>query len=74
VRVRLRGVDTVERGGLRWRASRAELRTRIEAMPLALLPHHGNQGRVVADVLVGGMNEGAAMDAAGWSKDECPRH
>ena len=73
VRVRLRGVDTVERGDARWRASRAELRGRTEAAPLVVLPRHANHGRVVADVLVAGVNVGASMDAAGWSKGGCAR-
>jgi hypothetical protein len=73
VRVRLRGVDTVERGDPLWRASRAELRGRTEAVRLVVLPRHANHGRVVADVLVAGVNVGAAMDAAVWFKAEYPR-
>jgi endonuclease YncB( thermonuclease family) len=73
VRVRLRGVDTVERGGARWRASRAELRARTEAAPLVVEPRHMNRNRVVADVLVSGVNVGAAMHKAGWSRVDCPR-
>jgi hypothetical protein len=69
----LRGVDTVERGDPRWRASRLELRRRTEATALAIRPHHMHRGRVVADVLVGGVNVGVAMDAEGWSKAVCPR-
>ena len=73
VRVRLRGVDTVERGDPRWGASRAELRARTETAPLVVEPHHMHRGRVVADVLAAGGNVGTAMHSAGWSKAECPR-
>jgi endonuclease YncB( thermonuclease family) len=73
LRVRVRGVDTVERGDTRWRASRAELRARTEAVPLVVAPHHMHRGRVVADLLAAGSNVGAAMHAAGWSKADCPR-
>lgn len=72
VRVRLRGVDTVERGHPRWRASRAELRRRTEARPLTILPHHMSRDRVVANVVADRVNIGRAMDAAGWSKTICP--
>ena len=57
---RVRHVDTEERGEARWRQAREELR-------------HRSHQRVVADVLAGGVNVGEAMDAAGWSKAECPR-
>jgi hypothetical protein len=40
---------------------------------LAVLPHRPSLRRVVADVLAGGVNVGAAMDAAGWSKRDCPK-
>jgi endonuclease YncB( thermonuclease family) len=73
VRVRLRGVDTVERGDPAWAASRLELRRRTEGLRLAVLPHHGSFGRVVADVLAEGVNVGAAMDRDGWSKAGCPK-
>jgi endonuclease YncB( thermonuclease family) len=72
VKIRLRGVDTVERGDPRWRASREELRRRTDGVRLVVLPHHMSRGRVVADVLAGAVNVGAAMDAAGWSKRGCP--
>lgn len=73
VRIRLRGVDTAERGTPDWHAARAELRRRTEAAPLIVMPHHHSGRRVVADVLSGGVNIGLAMDAAGWSKETCPR-
>lgn len=73
VRIRLRGVDTPERGTTQWRAARAELRRRTEAVPLVVIPRHRSGERVVADVLSGGVNVGLAMDAAGWSKEVCPR-
>jgi endonuclease YncB( thermonuclease family) len=67
-RVRLRGVDTVERGGPGWATARDELRRRVSLGPVTVVPHHMNRGRVVGDVLVGGRNVGQAMDNAGWSK------
>lgn len=73
VRVRLRGVDTVERGDPRWSAARHELRSRTEAVVLLVVPHHTSRDRVVADVLARGVNVGVGMDADGWSKDVCPR-
>jgi endonuclease YncB( thermonuclease family) len=73
IRVRLRGVDTVERGDPRWSASRSELRSRTEAVALIVLPHHLSHERVVADVIARGVNVGLSMDAEGWSKDVCPR-
>ena len=73
VKVRLRGVDTEERGEPRWGQAREELRRRTAAHALAVLPRHLSRDRVVADVLAGGVNVGAAMDAAGWSKADCPK-
>ena len=70
---RLRGVDTDERGEGRWEEARAELHRRTAGRPLAVLPRHRSHRRVVADMLAGGVNVGAAMDAAGWSKAECPK-
>ena len=71
--IRLRGVDTDERGQHRWHAARDELRRRTAGQALAVLPHHGSHRRVVADVLAAGVDVGAAMDAAGWSKAGCPK-
>lgn len=73
VKVRLRGVDTEERGEARWRQAREELRRRTAGYPLAVAPRHLSHDRVVADVLAGGVDVGAAMDAAGWSKVDCPK-
>lgn len=73
VRVRVRGLDTVERGEAGWRAERLELRRQTEAVPLLILPHHGSGNRVVASVLVSGADVGHRMHAAGWSKATCPR-
>lgn len=73
VRVRVRGVDTVERGKAGWTAARLELRRQTEAVPLLVLPHHGSSNRVVASVLVSGADLGRRMHAAGWSKATCPR-
>lgn len=73
IRVRLRGVDTVERGEPGWSAARLELRRMTEAAPLVILPHHGSHNRVVATVLAHGRDVGRAMDGAGWSKARCPR-
>lgn len=73
VSVRLRGVDTDERGEGRWEGAREELHRRTAGRPLDVLPRHRSHRRVVADVLAGGVNVGAAMDAAGWSKADCPK-
>jgi endonuclease YncB( thermonuclease family) len=73
VKVRLRGVDTDERGQGRWLEAREELRRRTAGRPLAVDPRHLSHDRVVADVLADGVNVGAAMDAAGWSKTGCPK-
>jgi endonuclease YncB( thermonuclease family) len=67
-RVRLRGVDTAERGEPGWAAAREELRRRVSPGLVIVVPHHRNRGRVVGDVLVRGANVGRAMDRAGWSK------
>lgn len=73
VRIRVRGVDTVERGDPQWSEARQELRRRTNGAPLTIEPHHLSHDRVVADVLVGGANVGQAMDVDGWSKAACPR-
>jgi endonuclease YncB( thermonuclease family) len=73
IRIRVRGVDTVERGDPRWQASREELRRRTEGLPLTVRPHHDSRDRVVADVLSRDGNVGRVMDARGWSKASCPR-
>jgi endonuclease YncB( thermonuclease family) len=67
-RVRLRGVDTPERGEPGWRAARDELQRRVTAGMVVVIPHHMSRGRIVGDVLVDGRDVGRAMDAAGWSK------
>lgn len=73
VKLRLRGVDTDERGEGRWWQAREELRRRTAGHALAALPRHHSHDRVVADVLAGCDNVGSAMDAAGWSKADCPK-
>ena len=73
VAIRLRRADMDERGQGRWQEAREELRRRTAGHPLALEPRHLSHNRVVADVLVDGVNVGTAMDAAGWSKAECPK-
>lgn len=73
VSIRLRGVDTDERGTGRWWQAREELRRRTADRPLAVVPRHRSHRRVVADVWAGGANVGTAMDAAGWSKADCPK-
>lgn len=73
IRVRVRGVDTVERGRPGWSAARMQLRRMTEATQLVIRPHHGSHDRVVATVLARGRDVGRAMDAAGWSKRDCPR-
>lgn len=67
-RVRVRGVDTPERGEPRYHEATQELARRVLGREVALLPHHRSRGRTVADVVADGINVGRAMDAAGWSK------
>lgn len=73
VKIRLRGVDTDERGEGRWQDAREELRRRTAGQVMTILPHHDSHRRVIADVPAGGVDVGAAMDAAGWSKADCPK-
>lgn len=73
VSVRVRGLDTDERGEPRWDAARQELRRRIEGVSLTLAPHHQSHSRVVADVYANSHNVGWGMDEAGWSKASCPK-
>lgn len=73
VSVRLRGLDTPERGERRYREAGAELRRRTEGREIEVRPHHRSWERVVADVLVAGVNVGQAMDREGWSKASCAR-
>jgi endonuclease YncB( thermonuclease family) len=68
VRVRLRGIDAVERGEPGWRRAWEELQGWVLLGPVTVVPHHLSYSRIVGDVLVGGENVGLAMDAAGWSK------
>ncbi|MBR0671176.1 thermonuclease family protein [Neoroseomonas soli] len=67
-RIRVRSVDTVERGEPGYAAAREELRRRTQGCPLVLVPHHRSYDRIVADVICNGVDVGRAMDAAGWSK------
>ncbi len=46
---------------------------RYGGQALTVMPHHDSYRRVVADVLAGAVNVGAAIDAAGWSKADCPK-
>lgn len=73
VSVRLRGLDTPERGERRYREAGAELRRRPEGREIEVRPHHRSWERVVGDVLVAGVDVGQEMDGAGWSKPGCPR-
>jgi endonuclease YncB( thermonuclease family) len=65
VSIRLRGVDTGERGQGRWRQARGELRRRTAGQALAVRPHHRSHRRAVADALAGDVD--VALDADGWS-------
>ena len=68
-RVRLRGVDTPERGEGGYRAAQQELRRRIPGGTVTVVPHHRDrQGRVVGDVYARGQNVGRSMHADGYSK------
>ncbi len=73
-RVRLRGVDTPERGESGYRAAQQELGRRMGGSTVTVAPHHRDRhGRVVGDVYVRGKNVGREMDAAGWSKQNGAR-
>ncbi len=67
-RVRLRGVDTAERGERGYREARDELARRVLGCTVTLIPHHRSHDRIVADVLLNGRNVGRDMDGQGWSK------
>jgi endonuclease YncB( thermonuclease family) len=68
-RVRLRGVDTPERGESGYRAAQQELRRRIPGGTVTVVPHHRDRhGRVVGDVYARGQNVGRSMNADGYSK------
>ena len=66
-------MDADERGAGRWRQAREELRRRTAGHALTVMPHNHSHRRVVADVLAGGVNVGAAMDVAEWFKADCPK-
>jgi len=68
-RVRLRGVDTPERGEGGYRAAQQELRRRIPGGTVTVVPRHRDRhGRVVGDVYARGQNVGRSMNADGYSK------
>lgn len=67
-RVRLRGVDTPERGEPRYRAATRELQRRLDGCTVRVVPHHRSWERIVGDVIACGTNIGPAMDRDGWSK------
>ena len=66
-------MDTAERGQAGWRDARGASPQGTAGRALDVLPSHRSFRRVVADVLAAGVNVGAAMDAAGWSKWGCPK-
>ena len=68
-RVRLRGVDTPERGESGYRTAQQELRRRTPGGTVTVVPHHRDRhGRVVGDVYARGQNVGRSMNADGYSK------
>jgi len=68
-RVRLRGVDTPERGESGYRAAQQELRRRTPRGTVTVVPHHRDRhGRIVGDVYSRGQNVGRSMNADGYSK------
>ncbi len=67
-RVRVRGVDTPERGEPRYRAATRELQRRLDGCVVQVVPHHRSYNRIVGDVIACGIEVGPAMDRAGWSK------
>lgn len=67
-RVRVRGVDTPERGEPRYRAATRELQRRLDGCVVQVVPHHRSWDRIVGDVIACGVEVGPAMDRAGWSK------
>lgn len=72
-RIRLRGVDTPERGEAGYRTATRELRRRVEGRTVTVVPHHRSHGRVVGDVEYRGRNIGREMDAQGYSREPGPR-
>ena len=68
-RVRLRGVDTPERGESGYRTAQQELRRRTPGGTVTVVPHHRDRhGRIVGDVYSRGQNVGRSMNADGYSK------
>ncbi len=68
-RVRLRGVDTPERGESGYRAAQQELRRRTPGGTVTVVAHHRDRyGRIVGDVYSRGQNVGRSMNADGYSK------
>lgn len=68
-RVRLRGVDTPERGESGYRTAQRALDRRTPGGTVTVVPHHRDRhGRVVGDVYARGSNVGRSMDADGYSK------
>ncbi|HYF06709.1 MAG TPA: hypothetical protein VD970_03745 [Acetobacteraceae bacterium] len=75
IRVRLRGVDTPERGEPNHREATRALQAMVASCrrDLVLIPRHRSHDRIVGNVLCGDTDLGHAMDAAGWSKPEGAR-
>ena len=68
-RVRLRGVDTPERGESGYHAAQQELRRRTPGGTVTVVPHHRDRhGRIVGDVYSRGQNVGRSMNDDGYSK------
>lgn len=69
-RLRLRGVDTPERGEPRHREAADALAAMLArcGWSVTMTPHHMTRGRIAATVECGGQDIGRAMDRAGWSK------
>ena len=72
-RIRLRGVDTPERGEQNYREATRALRQRIEGRTVTVVPHHRSYGRVVGDVQYRGRNIGREMHDQCYSRAPEPR-
>lgn len=72
-RIRLRGVDTPERGEPNHAAATRALRRSVQGRTVTVTPHHRSHGRVVGDVGVGSRNIGQEMRSQGYERAPGPR-
>jgi len=72
-RIRLRGLDTPERGEPGYRTATRALTRRIEGRTVTVVPHHQSYDRIVGDVEFRGRNIGREMSGQGYDRAPGPR-